>query len=192
MTSWQIGELAQATGLTVRALHHYDRIGLLTPGSRGPGGHRRYSEADVRRLHQVVALRGFGLGLAEIATVLDDGAELDPRALVRQQLDQVTERLAAANRLRRDLVALLGMLDNAVEPSIDTLIEIIEGMTTMDRPLTQEQFEQLAEKRRKAAERLSPEQLAEMSAERERLMARLSPEELEEMQRHRAAMLPPT
>src|SRR3954447_7891151 len=190
MTTWQIGELAKATGLTVRALHHYDRIGLLVPGSRGPGGHRRYSEADVRRLHQIVALRGFGLGLAEIATVLDGGAALDPIALVRQQLDQVTEQLAAANRLHRDLVALLGMLDNAGEPSIETFVEIIERMTTMDRPLSREQFEQLAENRRKAAEQLTPEQRARMTAERERLMAQLSPEELEEMHRKRAALLP--
>ncbi|MGH3623029.1 MAG: MerR family transcriptional regulator [Sciscionella sp.] len=65
--SWRVGELAAETGLTVRALHHYDEIGLLVPSVRGNGGHRHYTESDVRRLHRILALRGFRLSLAEIA-----------------------------------------------------------------------------------------------------------------------------
>jgi DNA-binding transcriptional MerR regulator len=191
MTTWQIGELARATGLTVRTLHHYDRIGLLVPSGRGAGGHRRYSDADVRRLHQILALRGFGLGLAEIGQVLD-GAEIDPTALVRRQLAQVTERIEAASRLRRELTALRGMLDDAVEPSTTTLIELIEVMTAMDKPLTPEQFAELTESRRRWAAQLTDEQRAEMQAKREQLAAQLSPEELADMQRRRAAMLPPS
>ena len=64
-----VGELARATGLTVRTLHHYDRLGLLPPG-RDTTGRRRYRPAEVRRLHQIVALRGFGPPLAEIAQLL--------------------------------------------------------------------------------------------------------------------------
>ena len=58
---WRIGELARATRVTVRALHHYDRLGLLVPSSRTAGGHRCYTGEDVRRLHTILALRGFGL-----------------------------------------------------------------------------------------------------------------------------------
>jgi MerR family transcriptional regulator, thiopeptide resistance regulator len=52
-----VGDLARATGLTVRTLHHYDRIGLLSP-ARDASGRRRYGPAETRRLHQIVALRG--------------------------------------------------------------------------------------------------------------------------------------
>jgi len=189
MGMWPVGELARATGLTVRTLHHYDRIGLLVPSARNHAGHRRYADADVRRLHQILALRGFGLGLAEIREVLD-GSGPDPRDLIRHQLDQVEERIAVAHRLRHQLTALLGALDGAAEPSARTFIELIEVMTAMERPLTPEQFEEMAERRRKAAAQLTPEQLAAMTRERDRLMAELSPAELAEMNRKRDALRP--
>jgi DNA-binding transcriptional MerR regulator len=90
-----VGELARRTGLTVRALHHYDEVGLLVPSERTPSGHRRYGAQDVRRLARIVALRGLGLGLAEIRAALDGGVpdieeglrrlyrEQDPATLVR-------------------------------------------------------------------------------------------------------------
>jgi MerR family transcriptional regulator, thiopeptide resistance regulator len=52
-----VGDPARATGLTVRTLHHYDRIGLLSP-ARDASGRRRYGPAETRRLYQIVALRG--------------------------------------------------------------------------------------------------------------------------------------
>ena len=63
-TQWTIGELADEAGVSVRALRHYDHVGLLVPESRSFGGHRRYSEGDVERLYRIVALRRLGFGLA--------------------------------------------------------------------------------------------------------------------------------
>jgi DNA-binding transcriptional MerR regulator len=68
---WKVGELAGATGLTVRALHHYDRLGLLVPSQRTHAGHRLYGEADVSRLYHVLALRDLGFSLAEVGELLD-------------------------------------------------------------------------------------------------------------------------
>ena len=45
--TWRIGEVATSTGLTVRALHHYDQIGLVVPSARTSGGHRLYTDADL-------------------------------------------------------------------------------------------------------------------------------------------------
>ena len=59
----RIGALARRTGLTVRALHHYDAIGLVRPSASTDAGHRRYTAADVARLQQVVSLRALGLPL---------------------------------------------------------------------------------------------------------------------------------
>jgi MerR family transcriptional regulator, thiopeptide resistance regulator len=63
--TWRIGELAREAGLTVRTLHHYDQLGLLSPLSRTEGGHRCYTSGDVRRLHRIVALRSLGISVEE-------------------------------------------------------------------------------------------------------------------------------
>lgn len=48
--TWKVGAVAETSGLTVRTLHHWDEIGLMTPGHRGPGGHREYTGDDLARL----------------------------------------------------------------------------------------------------------------------------------------------
>src|SRR6478752_252814 len=85
---WSTGELASATGVTVRALHHYDNIGLLHASGRTAAGHRRYTEPDLRRLYSIRTLRSLGVPLAEIAAVLDrSGAGPESlRTLLRRQL----------------------------------------------------------------------------------------------------------
>jgi DNA-binding transcriptional MerR regulator len=186
---WRVGELAEMTGLTVRALHHYDEIGLLRPSSRSGAGHRRYAADDVRRLHRILALRGFGLSLAEIGEVLA-GTETDPRDLIRRQLNQVEERIMVARQLCHSLLDVLRALDNAVEPSAQTLIELIEVMTAMERPLSPEQLHATSESRHTMRQSLSEEQLASMAQDRERAMAQIPPDELAEMHRKRAALLP--
>ena len=54
----KVGELAKKSGLTVRTLHHYDAIGLLTPSARADNGYRLYNRDDIARLHRIQALRG--------------------------------------------------------------------------------------------------------------------------------------
>jgi DNA-binding transcriptional MerR regulator len=110
LSTWSVGELATATGLTVRTLQHYDEIGLARPSLRSPAGHRRYTDADVHRLHRIVALRGFGFGLAEIGALLD-GSGPEPGELLRSQLDQVRDRIARATRLQARLEVLLAQFD---------------------------------------------------------------------------------
>src|SRR6266581_2937981 len=67
----KVGELARRTGLTVRALHHYDQIGLLKPSLHTESGYRLYTAADVARLQQVLSLRQLGFGLEEVRACLD-------------------------------------------------------------------------------------------------------------------------
>jgi MerR family transcriptional regulator, thiopeptide resistance regulator len=77
---WRIGELADATGLTVRTLHHYEHIRLLAPAARTDGRQRLYDENDVRRLYRIRALRDLGLSLTDIGRMPDDDrAALAPR-----------------------------------------------------------------------------------------------------------------
>jgi DNA-binding transcriptional MerR regulator len=187
--TWRVGELAEQTGITVRALHHYHEIGLLVPSARSGAGHRLYTSQDVRRLHRIRALRGFGLSLAGIGDVLA-GTGADPRELLRRQLAQVDERIEAAGLLRRAVAGVLAALDDRAQPSAEELVELIEVMTTVEHTLTPQQIEEMSARRRELTEQLDPGELAEMSARRAALAARLTPAELAAMSARRAALMP--
>lgn len=122
-----IGELAEATGITVRTLRHYDAIGLLCPGDRSEGGHRRYGPEEVERLFRILTLRELGFGLAEISSLLDsDRGSL--RAATRSRLERVEQELDAAKRLRRRLVAVSETFEDAEDPTTEQLIDTMEAM----------------------------------------------------------------
>src|SRR3954469_21965395 len=93
-----VGELASASGLTVRTLHHWDEIGLLRPAERSAAGHRRYSSAEVERLYRIVALRRLGLSLEQVEAALDvEGPDL--RTAVVAHRARVKAELARLRRL---------------------------------------------------------------------------------------------
>jgi len=77
---WSIQQISRLAGTTSRALRHYGDIGLLTPSRIGANGYRYYDGESLVRLQRILLLRDLGLGLPEIATVLDDEADA-PRAL---------------------------------------------------------------------------------------------------------------
>src|SRR3954447_21107235 len=87
-----VGETAALAGVTVRTLHHYDRIGLLSPSGRTASGYRQYAPADLDRLHQVLLYRELGFPLEEVATLLDDPSA-DPAAHLRRQHQLLRDRL---------------------------------------------------------------------------------------------------
>jgi len=97
-----IGELADLAGVTVRTLHHYDRIGLLHPGHRTAAGYRSYTEADADRLARVLGYRELGFGLDAIRRILDE-PDADPREHLIRQRRLLGERI---DRLRRIVAAL--------------------------------------------------------------------------------------
>jgi MerR family transcriptional regulator, thiopeptide resistance regulator len=87
-----VGEVAALAGVTVRTLHHYDRIGLLTPPERTAAGYRRYTASDLDRLHRILVYRELGFPLEEVATLLDD-PDADPAQHLRRQLRLLKDRL---------------------------------------------------------------------------------------------------
>jgi MerR family transcriptional regulator, thiopeptide resistance regulator len=87
-----VGDTAALAGVTVRTLHHYDRIGLLSPSERTAAGYRRYTPSDLDRLHRVLVYRELGFPLEEVATLLDD-PDADPAAHLRRQHRLLRERL---------------------------------------------------------------------------------------------------
>jgi DNA-binding transcriptional MerR regulator len=184
---WRIGEIAATTGLTVRTLHYYDQIGLLVPSLRTRSGHRRYTQIDVKRLYEIVALRGFGFPIEEIAGLLDD-ERIDPLALVNWQLEQVMNQLTQAARLRDRLYTLRDQLEQVDEPSANTLITMIQEMTTMNEDYVPETLEELAEGRRRMSD-LTPEQVDALSERRTASLEALSAQQRADLEERRRSRL---
>ncbi|MFI5477507.1 MerR family transcriptional regulator [Streptomyces rubiginosohelvolus] len=93
-----VGQVSARLGVTVRALHHWDEIGLAQPSLRTAAGYRLYTGGDLERLHRVVVHRELGLGLDRIRTVLDD-TTTDVLGALRAQRTQVAERIDRLQRL---------------------------------------------------------------------------------------------
>ncbi|HEX6870800.1 MAG TPA: MerR family transcriptional regulator [Micromonosporaceae bacterium] len=90
--------MAQLAGVTVRTLHHYDEIGLLSPSGRTSTGYRRYDDADLGRLQQILFYRELGFGLEEIATIIDDPRS-SPTEHLRRQHALVTARIERLQKM---------------------------------------------------------------------------------------------
>ncbi|MHB8451701.1 MAG: MerR family transcriptional regulator [Mycobacteriales bacterium] len=106
--AWKVGQLAAETGLTVRALHRCDHLGLVRPPARTPAGHRLYVEFDVERLYRVLALRQLGLPLDAIGRVLDGQTSIEGlleghRACLDRQLVAMRTRRAQLAERRAPL-----------------------------------------------------------------------------------------
>jgi DNA-binding transcriptional MerR regulator len=99
-----VGRVAELADVTVRALHHYDEIGLVQPSARTAAGYRAYSPDDVERLREVLAYRRLGFGLREIADLVDDPATdavahlRRLRGLLLEQRDRADAMVAAIDR----------------------------------------------------------------------------------------------
>lgn len=166
---WSVGELARATGLTVRTLHHYDQIGLVQPSERTSAGHRRYTPADLQRLYRVRALRSFGLSLEDVGATLA-GADTDPtvlRQVLHSQLEALDNQVRAVERLRDQVRLLIERLDGAVTPDAEEFLQALETMTMIESYYTQDQLDRLARRR----EELGEETIKEAENEWPRLYA---------------------
>lgn len=160
---FRIKEVAALAGVSVRALHHYDEIGLLTPRGRTASGYRLYAEADLLRLQQIVIGRELGLSLEQIRRSLDDPA-FDRSAALRAQRHELEARRARAEKMLA---------------AIDTALALIEGETTMSHETSYakmfEGFEAEAKARwghtdayaesQRRTKRYTPEDWARMQAE---------------------------
>ncbi len=167
-----VGELARRAGLTVRALHHYDEIGLVRPSRRGESGYRLYSARDVARLQQVLALRRLGFRLDEIRDCLDR-PDISLRNLVVAQIEQLRQRITREQDLCRRLEAMRDRLDAADLVSVEEILQTIEVMTMIEEYYTPEQRDFLNERRALLGE----ERMGQVPGDWERLMTEVRTEQ---------------
>ena len=104
-----VGQVAERFDVTVRTLHHYDEIGLLTPSERTAAGYRLYTGDDLTRLQHVVVYRRLGFALEEVALLLEQPSSVEShlrrqRAAVMTRLDEMRDLVTAIDRaLEREM-----------------------------------------------------------------------------------------
>lgn len=96
--AYTVGEVSRIAKVSVRALHHWDEIGLVVPSRRSPKGYRLYSGDDLDRLQQVLFFRELGFRLEEIAAAMADPA-FDRREALRSHRALLAERVEHARAL---------------------------------------------------------------------------------------------
>ncbi|WP_380169588.1 methyltransferase [Jannaschia sp. R86511] len=130
-TDLTVGEVARATGLSVRVLRHWEAVGLVSP-SRSGSGHRRYTGDDVTRVARAVALRRTGLSLAEVATLLDGDSGATQR-LLAEHLRLLDADLRRRSALRDRLAAALDQVgSDEAGPAGPALMEVVRAMVLRD------------------------------------------------------------
>jgi len=115
----QVGELAKATGKTVRAIHLYEDMGLLKPVERSRGRYRLFNHDSIERVRWITKLQAVGFSLPDLKQLLEEQSEASTgkqaalvlRAAYVEQLTAVQEKLAELHRLEQELLSSLTYLD---------------------------------------------------------------------------------
>jgi len=164
MTEWYVKELSKLTKISVKTLHHYDKIGLLKPSVRLANGYRLYSEADLLKLQQILALKSFGFELLRIKALMQEEINMFDHFRAQQKfLEQQVKSLQAASQT---LEAILS--DSNVDQSVSwkTILKLIE-----DYQMTKEL------KNTWVVKALSPAELKEYASFEQGLETRFTTEE---------------
>jgi len=124
MAQWYVKDLSELTHISVQTLHHYDRINLLNPSVRLPNGYRLYSEKDLLKLQQIIALKFFGFELAQIKHLLTPDVNVLEHFQVQSQcLEEKAKSLLAASDALKQAIT-----DSSGDKSIpwESIIKLIE------------------------------------------------------------------
>lgn len=165
--SWKIGELAKRTGTTVRTLHHYDRIGLLSPSRTTESGHRLYTDADVVKLHHILSLKQLGFALDEIKAMIHK-TSVSPEEMLKQQLFRLNEQLGILTELRDRVQHTLDQVNSGQPVSGETFMRMMQMMRMTD---SLQLPEELAEELKERGIRFGTDQINDSYEEGRKLIA---------------------
>ena len=130
---YRVHQFAELAGVTVRTLHHYDKLGLLKPGRRTAAGYRVYEDRDLERLEQIVALKSLGMSLRQIRTVLNHAELHDGAVGLRHVLRMQRVLLLEKRQMLDRAIQAIGEAERAPGPaSLRKIIEVMEMETSND------------------------------------------------------------
>ncbi len=146
---YKASEFARLTGITVRTLHHYDRLGLLKPSGHTAAGYRLYGERDFARLQQIVILKFIGFPLNQIKEILDRGSA-PLAAVLRLQRNLLDEKRRQLDLAIEAIEKVERVLASGGEPHWESFASIIEALNMQNdmewvkKYYTEEQLQTLA------------------------------------------------
>jgi methyltransferase (TIGR00027 family) len=144
----KVGALSKRTGLTVRTLHHYDSIGLLTPSARSESGFRLYNQADVIRLHRIQALKHSGFSLSDIRTFLKD-PDASPAGVIEKQITELDVQIQRTQGLLERLRALRERIESGANTGLDDWLAVLEMMSMYEKHFTKDELTMLRQRKDK-------------------------------------------
>lgn len=162
----KIGVLAKRAGLTVRALHHYDAIGLLSPSARSESGSRQYNRDDLIRLHRIQALKHFGCSLSDIRAYLDEPG-IPPIEIINRQISVLDAQARRAQVLRDRLQHVGDKISRGGETGVADWLNLLEMMTMYDKHLSKEDLDHMRARQDSMGMDLGA-QMIELTAETQR------------------------
>jgi MerR family transcriptional regulator, thiopeptide resistance regulator len=175
--TYQPHEFAKRAGVTIRALHHYDRLGLLKPSGRTAAGYRLYTDRDLVRLEQIVALKFIGFPLSQIRELLNR-KDLDVAAALRQQRQIIAEKRDHLDRAIRAIERAEQLVSSGEQTDWEPfrkIIEVIQMQTRKDwmkKYYTDEQLNDLRTRWTPEVQAKSEHDWAELVREVEAAIAR--------------------
>lgn len=133
----RVGDLARLTGKSVRAIHLYEELGLLTPATRSSGGFRLFDPAAAERIRWIDLLHGMGFSLQDMRGLVRDwwNADLGPRAmqelktLFERKLEETREAMARHRVLEKELLDGLAYLETCCECSSPAAVDVCVNCT---------------------------------------------------------------
>ena len=141
MKQWYAKELGKLTKVSVRTLHHYDKIGLLKPSMRLSNGYRLYSEQDLLRLQQIIALKFFGFELTQIKQLLAKQDDVVANfALQSKFLQEKVNALQEANLILKRIIDSCGPHQSIPWENIIQLIEVYHMTQQLEHAWVKEIF----------------------------------------------------
>lgn len=124
---WRVGDVARRTGLSIRTLHYYDEIGLLSPSHRSGARYLLYTAEDIARLQIIRSLQQMGFALGNIRSRLDC-SDLSPARVIECHIARLREQIASQRALCERLETIAAGVRTAGEAPIEEVMRAIEMM----------------------------------------------------------------
>lgn len=123
---WYVKKFSELTKVSVRTLHHYDKIGLLKPTLRSTSGYRLYSEDDLLKLQQIISLKSLGFELSKIKKLFSKENGKDVRERFRVQHQLIQEKLEYLQQAHKALVEIMHVCDSKELVDLKTILKLME------------------------------------------------------------------
>ena len=149
----KVGQVAKQIGISVRSLHYYEEISLLAPSERSDTGYRLYSSDDLIQLQKIKSLQQLGLTLQQVEALLKNPeADSTLFSIIDKHVHQLKKQIRQQRRLVDHLSLILGRLADNKKLSLEIMIQALKETIMIEKYFTDEQMEELAERREKLGE----------------------------------------